>query len=541
LTRPKATLIVLAVWAAIYLPGLGVIEYKGEEGRRMLPAAAMLDGGNWMVPSVGGEDYYKKPPGINWLVAASFAITGERTELTARLPSVAFMLAFAMLLLWMPTRWLSVSPRLLAALVFLTNVRMMEKGRLIEIEAVYGCITGLACYWWLNAWASKHSRWSLWVVPCVLLAAGALVKGPLLAVPFYATAVLVAWRSRRLRELLTVQHAAGIALILVLCLGWVYLARQQTVATEMTGQWSHELLERVIPDEIDYPLWGENILVAFANFLPWLLFVPLLWIGRFNAPVLAQRGGLFRGARLAMVISFAFFNLMPGSLSRYSLPVLPLASILLGWVLAEHTRPVPTDRLWRWAVLICLMGACVSAAGGMVVLTAGPMAWLALAAAVLVTATALWKWDRIVGGVRLSLMTAGVLAVCAMQYGVFGTLIQKHGDKRKPTGQLVSAIVPAGEDLYLYKPGYQGFVCYLRQPLKYLLSPEQIGEPVRYMVIAEALLTRPEVQARLAGRSPRIVYYFTDKIDGEFRLVRLDSPPAPAGAPTTGPATAPDR
>ena len=42
-------LIILALWAAIYLPALGSLEIKGEEGRRILPAVSMLETGNYLV------------------------------------------------------------------------------------------------------------------------------------------------------------------------------------------------------------------------------------------------------------------------------------------------------------------------------------------------------------------------------------------------------------------------------------------------------------------------------------------------------------
>ena len=81
-------LIVVIIWAAIYLPSLGLFEIRGEEGRRILPAMAMLESGNFLVPQVGGEDYFRKPPLINWVVAGSLKFFGVRNEWTARAPSV---------------------------------------------------------------------------------------------------------------------------------------------------------------------------------------------------------------------------------------------------------------------------------------------------------------------------------------------------------------------------------------------------------------------------------------------------------------------
>src|SRR6266567_3373760 len=71
-SRAGNLLIVTLVWAALYLPALGSLAIKGEEGRRILPGIAMLETGNYLVPQVGGETYFRKPPLINWLVAASF-------------------------------------------------------------------------------------------------------------------------------------------------------------------------------------------------------------------------------------------------------------------------------------------------------------------------------------------------------------------------------------------------------------------------------------------------------------------------------------
>src|SRR5436190_16125489 len=96
MSRAANLLLVLICWAAIYLPALGSLEIKGEEGRRILPAVTMLETGNWLVPQVGGELYFRKPPLVNWLVALSFSITGYRTDWTAGLVSVFSVLAVAL-------------------------------------------------------------------------------------------------------------------------------------------------------------------------------------------------------------------------------------------------------------------------------------------------------------------------------------------------------------------------------------------------------------------------------------------------------------
>src|SRR6476659_9711897 len=131
MSRAASFGLVFLCWAAIYLPGLGSLEIKGEEGRRILPAVTMIETGNYLVPQVGSEPYFRKPPLVNWLVAASFKLTGVRNEWTARLPSVLCVLLVALTFLAVGRRSLGPNGSFIAAVIWLVNAGMIEKGRLI--------------------------------------------------------------------------------------------------------------------------------------------------------------------------------------------------------------------------------------------------------------------------------------------------------------------------------------------------------------------------------------------------------------------------
>src|ERR1044072_3312231 len=137
MSRLASSILVIGVWAAIYLPALGSFEIKGEEGRRILPAMAMLDTGNYLVPQVGSDTYFSKPPLVNWLVAASFKLFGVRSEWTARLPSVLAILLAAISFITVGRAAVGLTGSAIGALVWLTTLGIIEKGRLIEIEAIY--------------------------------------------------------------------------------------------------------------------------------------------------------------------------------------------------------------------------------------------------------------------------------------------------------------------------------------------------------------------------------------------------------------------
>src|SRR5215831_13043060 len=150
MSRAANLLVVIICWGGIYLPALGSLEIKGEEGRRILPAVSMLETGNWLVPHVGSEQYYRKPPLVNWFVGLSFYLTGHRNEWTARLPSALSVLAVALAFVLLARSSLGPGGSLAAALIWLVNFGMIEKGRLIEIEAIYVSISGLAIVCWLH-------------------------------------------------------------------------------------------------------------------------------------------------------------------------------------------------------------------------------------------------------------------------------------------------------------------------------------------------------------------------------------------------------
>src|SRR5437868_12109600 len=175
----RRTHLVLLVWAAIYLPGLGSLEIRGEEGRRILPAVTMLQTGNYLVPRVGSEPYFRKPPLVNWIVAASFKLTGVRSEWTARLPSALAILAVALTFVTRGRRALGTTGSLLAAMVWLVNAGNIEKGRLIEIEAIYVSLSTLAFIFWIAAYRADVTGRKLWLLPAIFLALAMLAKVPI--------------------------------------------------------------------------------------------------------------------------------------------------------------------------------------------------------------------------------------------------------------------------------------------------------------------------------------------------------------------------
>ncbi len=283
LTTARACLLAALVWAAIYLPALGSLEIKGEEGRRILPAVAMLDTGRWIVPQVGGVPYLSKPPLINWLVAAAFRVSGTRSEWAARAPSVLAVLALALTTVGTLSAFLTPAGALLAAIFLLTNIGLMEKGRLAEIEALYLSLYGIALCLWLGAWqrdaaTGAKPSWRTWTLPWFFLGFGLLTKGPLHLLFFYGIVVAILGCARRWRDLWNPAHLVGVVLMLGIFALWAVPYLRQTAANGAGGVWLAQFQGRMeVNDTFRLQNWLLNIPRGLVNYLPWTVLLPLAW------------------------------------------------------------------------------------------------------------------------------------------------------------------------------------------------------------------------------------------------------------------------
>jgi 4-amino-4-deoxy-L-arabinose transferase-like glycosyltransferase len=521
--RGKAFLFILIAWSVIFLPGLGRQGLRGEEGRRVLPAVEMLKTGNWVLPRIAGQDYYNKPPGINWLVAASFVLTGEQSELTARLPSVIFVLIFASLLIWIPIPWLNLESRLLGVIIYMTNIAIVERGRQIEIESVYIALTGIAIILWLNVWSRNGPGWLLWLAPSIVLAFGMLVKGPYILIFFYSIVISVLCYSKKLKSLFSIWHFVGAGIILFLFCGWLWLAFQQTSASKMTSQMSGQLLMRIIT-EFDFLYWGHNVVMEFVNFLPWLVFLPMLWDKKLISRIVPQYLALFRGSRLGIVIGFCIITLMPKMEDRYIMPLIPIVSVLLGWMLSLQPEYVATDRLWKNILLAGYVVFCVTGTAGLIFVSRSAGAIIALAAAICATVFIFIKHKAIQNKPGLSLATMLLVMIVMLQYSTIFLDISVPKENRAPMASDINRIVPADETINLFKPGTFVYPAVFRfKPhVRYILDTNDIDEQVHYMLIKQKDLNDLSTQEKIAARSPQIIYEFTDLMPNEYRLVRLE-------------------
>lgn len=432
-SRRHAHLVIL-IWAAIYLPALGSLEIRGEEGRRILPGVTMNESGNYLVPHIGSKAYFRKPPLVNWITAASFKVTGVRSEWTARLPSAVAVLTVALALVRLGASSLGATGSLLAAIVWLANAGNIEKGRLIEIEALYVSLTALAFIFWSAAYHAKQEGLRLWVLPAVFLGFGMLAKGPLPHLLFfYGPVIALLGNEGNLSLLRRREHGLALLIMFGIFVAWALPAFLFSESTRVAHVWTRQFSGRVSGEAFDFHSWITNIPRSFVYFLPWL---PLGFL-QFDQPRELWRRN--RALLAGILIPFALVDLMPAALPRFVMPALGPAAWWFGDLLARENL----------------------------------------------------HWPRWLGGRNLSPPWRNqifVVAIAAIAIGMLGyaTLVVPRlhrGEKVKTHARQINAVVPSDVPLYAVNPQYQPYLFYVNAPVRYAGSIDELPRDAKFFLV----------------------------------------------------------
>ena len=540
LTRLQALGLVVILWAGIYLPALGSLEIKGEEGRRILPAVAMLDTGRWIVPQVGGVAYLSKPPLLNWLIATAFRLTGQRGEWTARAPSALAVLALALTVVGALSAFLSPTGALSAAIFTLTNIGLMEKGRLAEIEALYLSLYGMALCLWLGAWrreAATGTRptWRAWTLPWLFLGLGLLTKGPLHLLFFYGVVIAVLVCAGRWRDLWNPAHLAGVVLMLAIFAAWAVPYLRLTAASGAGGVWLAQFQGRMeVNETFRLQNWLLNIPRGLVNDLPWVCLLPLAWrrAPTPDAPTVPAAPldlAILRGLRWGVGVGFLAVSLAPGGQPRYTLPLLVPAGILLVLALA---RPLPGSwpLVWARVVMGCLVVAMVGAlTAGLLGGPAFVLRWgLALAVSVVAVLLLVHLGRRgAAADVPLLAVASAVgMVLLTVDFALGAVRELRRAEAVRPVGAQINRAVGPDETVAVLRPGFLPFLFYVHN-LRYVQTVDELPVSTPYLLAREndlgpvsSALERRQINARitLTARDKRI----KDESLNRWLLLRLE-------------------
>jgi len=316
-----------ACWPAWSIPDL-----DGTEGRRVQIALEMLRSGDWMVPTLGGEPTWAKPPLHYWLLCVCIEAFGDATWVV-RLPSVLGAWA---------TAWLAgelLRPRFgalagwLGALAVAASPVVSIKWPTAEIDPLFASLVAASI--WTLACGFAEARTRLVALSGALAGVAFLQKGP----PYFlfaAGAYVVWWRHARLRGF--GWHFGPFAVVVMAYFAPLWLLRVDPKAmlavanNESVGRFSFEW-GRQLAGTPEY--WARALGLA----LPFALFARSRRApcadGRDVARAAITTACVWAAVGAALALTFS-----SGRPTRYLLPNVPLLAFALAPAMAAFAQAV---------------------------------------------------------------------------------------------------------------------------------------------------------------------------------------------------------
>ncbi|NTV83657.1 MAG: hypothetical protein HGA23_05080, partial [Bacteroidales bacterium] len=305
------------------LVNLGIVPLYVEEPRRATVAFEMLLRGNWLVPTINGEYYYLKPPFFNWILASAYQLAGSTSEFGTRIPTVASLLLFGLIIYFTGKKYVSASFGALSAMLFITaSGNLFFNALLAEIDIFYSLVT----YTSLVSLFHFHQRkkyFLLFIIIYFLGAIGTLTKG-LPSLVFTGLSLFAFFLvNKDFKRLFTWAHLAGILLFLAITGGYFLVYSQHGDAIRYLLNLSVESGKRLSGDTFwDYL---KHMILYPLDTLMNLLPASLLIIFSLRKSFLKTiRGNSFmKFALLMLIVHFPVYWLPPGGRQRYIIMLYP--------------------------------------------------------------------------------------------------------------------------------------------------------------------------------------------------------------------------
>ena len=393
-----------------------------DEPRFALVAREMLQRADPVVLSLNDHQYTDKPPLLFWAIDLCALVGGGVDEWSARIPSAAAALGILLVILHLGTRLYDRRTGWLAALVFATNVQVLERARWASTDMLLSLfvlaatvLLWRACEGGTGARPAADAAW-------LLMGLATLTKGPVgLALPILAIlpALLVVRPPGGLRRLVPPE---GPPIYLAAVGAWFVPFALRLGWRVVFGIATHQTVDRYVNAwNVQHPVW--YFLWRFpVGFFPWIVFLPFAFADAWRRDAgLERRAAIFLTGWFASI--FLFFSFSTGKRGVYIIPLYPAAALLVARLFtrpgddAALERPAAAPGAWRrlrqarwWALAAALLTAAAIPIAGRRYPELGVAAWTlagAFVAAAAAGAAALRRRRPLV----LAHAVAGVMAV----------------------------------------------------------------------------------------------------------------------------------
>jgi 4-amino-4-deoxy-L-arabinose transferase-like glycosyltransferase len=463
------------LWCAfLFGYGLSGPLYRTEALRAIIGQSA-LDG-HWLTPTLYGEPFLTKPPGVYAAIGLASWPFGHVTEVSARIPSaiaasLTVLFAFSTL-----RRFVAPNRAFAAALLLPVSFLWLDKAPSAEIDILQLAWVSAALFSFLRAYAAREVGrrqtafgWSVAALFC--MTGGLLTKWTAPAFFYLAVGPFLFWRGR-LRWFFTADHLIAVGVGLSVCVTWAWLVSAEVGWSTLSDTVRQEAAQRFAPRASGKPYpWAESLAfpaVIVVACLPWSIPALCSLRRRYLRSLDEPERMLVQLLHCWAWPNVVFWSLPAQHNVRYVLPVAPaitlLGVIFIGqWIgrRTSHGRWTISARAALFAVLI---------------------AWI----------------------------------VVKVVFVEVATPNRTAGRDARPTGEELARLVPSGEILYLCRLKDEGVLFYYGRPVRRLTRMEAPNGNSVYVLMLDAEWDGQQLQGRA-----EYIAELRDQQKAPIHLVRL--------------------
>jgi 4-amino-4-deoxy-L-arabinose transferase-like glycosyltransferase len=440
-THARAIAFLVALALLAFLPGFFHIPPVDRDEARFAQATKqMIETGDFIDIKFQDETRYKKPVGIYWLQAGviefaeAVGIPQARLRIWLyRIPSLIGAIGAVIATYWAALAFVSRRAAFLAGLIMATSILLGVEARLAKTDAVLSLTIIAAMGAMARAYLAGQGERSVNMHPLATaavfwtaIAAGILIKGPVILMVAGLTIVTLAVIDRSARWFWELKPAIGALWVLALVLPWFIAIVVRSGDSFFVEAIGHDMLAKVESGQESHGVPpGFYFLLFWVTFFPGAMLAglatPAVWRAR------SEPGAKFLLAWL--IPSWIVFELVPTKLPHYVLPLYPAIAILIVGVidsqaLSRH-RWLVRGTMW-WFILIAAAGIALIALNVTIGQRLGLLSW-AFASAAAILALFAWTLYR-VDGAEASLVRAAAasimlsIAAYALTFAKIGSL-----------------------------------------------------------------------------------------------------------------------
>jgi 4-amino-4-deoxy-L-arabinose transferase-like glycosyltransferase len=460
-SHARAFVFLMTMSLVCFLPGfLNIAPIDRDEARFAQATKQMIENGDYIDIRFQDDVRYKKPVGIYWLQAAAvrageaLGVPQARTSIWLyRIPSLAGALAAVLLTYWTALAFVSRRNACLAASMLAASIMLGIEARLAKTDAVLLATVVAAIGVMAREYTRRDTAAPGLLLPAVFwsaVAAGVLIKGPLIVMIVAFAAVVLVVVDRSAAWLARLRPLAGVAWLLLLVLPWFIAILGRAGDAFLVGSVRGDLMSKLSGGSEGHWAPPLTYLVLF-----WLTFWPAAPLAALAAPAAwrYRREPVVRFLLAWLVPAWIVFELVPTKLPHYVLPLYPAIAILTAWAIEREALSAK-----RWIARITVHWPIVAAVLPILAIVAviafrrqlGFIAW-PFAAGAMIFGFFAWRLFDEDGPARSFLRAAVAAQFCAI--AVFGAVIPLL-HPFFPAAALAQAVAPRCEHPRYAAAGY---------------------------------------------------------------------------------------